>query len=113
MLSKKQRLSRSQFNLLLNQKTRKITTPCGTFSYIAYPTPTLFGISVVVSKKVAKKAHERNAVRRFFYDSFFIYTKIPFFGFFVVSKEGYSLFLSDKQKVKECIYEFFKTYSEK
>ena len=112
MLSRKNKLSREQFNFLLKQRKKKITTTCGVFSYKESPVDG-FRTSVVVSKKVAKKAHERNYIKRVFYTFFSKYTHLSFLGYLLVSKEGYALLLSDKEKIEQILYEFFEKYSEK
>lgn len=66
MLKKKQRLSRSEFASLL-QKGKRIHTPHFSFVYI-FAEKTKCGL--VVSKKTAKKATERNLLRRRIYSVF-------------------------------------------
>jgi ribonuclease P protein component len=112
MLRKENKLPREQFELLLKQKQKKVSTPCGLFSYISPPTLD-FHCAVVISKKVAKKAHERNYIKRVLYTKLSKYTHIPFFGYLLVSKEGYSLIYSDQKKIEDSLYEFFQTYSQK
>ena len=112
MLSKGNKLSREQFDLLLKQRQKKISTPCGLFSY-KENNPSEFHCAVVISKKVAKKAHERNYGKRVLYTLLSKYTHLPFLGYLLVSKDGYALLLSDQKKVDECLYEFFQKYSQK
>jgi ribonuclease P protein component len=63
MLSKEERLGRRDFSRYFASGTR-FHSPHLTLSYTAAPT---LQASVVVSKKVAKKAHERNTIRRRLY----------------------------------------------
>ena len=60
MLAKEQRLGRSEFSRFFASGVRRHSVY---FTLIYTPYPTLRG-AVVVSKKVAKKAHERNTIRR-------------------------------------------------
>lgn len=112
MLSKENKLSREQFNFLLKQRQKRINTYCGVFSYKENSLDG-FHVSVVVSKKVAKKAHERNYIKRVLYTALRKYNHLPFFGYLLVSKEGYALLLSDKKKIENTLYEFFENYSKK
>lgn len=112
MLSKENKLSREQFELLLKQRQKKISTICGLFSY-KENSGNGFHCAVVISKKVAKKAHERNYGKRVLYTLLRKYTHLPFFGYLLVSKEGYELLLSDQKKIGECLYDFFQKYSQK
>lgn len=63
MLKKQERLSRQEFSAHFATGRRSHTD---LFSLIYTPGPTLKA-SAVVSKKVAKKAHERNTLRRRIY----------------------------------------------
>ena len=63
MLAKQQRVSRAEFTAAY-AVGRRYHTPL--FTLIVVPGP-LFKATVVVSKKVAKKAHDRNRLRRRFY----------------------------------------------
>jgi ribonuclease P protein component len=112
MLSKENKLSREQFDLLLKQRQKKTPTLCGLFSYIQ-PTTTSFHCAVVISKKIAKKAHERNYAKRVLYTILRKYTHLPFFGYLLVSKEGYTLIATDRKKLEESIYEFFQKYPQR
>ena len=112
MLSRKKKLSREQFNFLLKQRQKRINTCCGVFSYKENP-PEGFHVSVVISKKVTKKAHERNYGKRVLYTLLSKYIHLPFLGYLLVSKDGYTLLLKDQKKVDECLYEFFEKYSQK
>lgn len=60
MPPKKQRLKRSEFNRFF-RSGRRVHGPCFTVVYSPYSN---FHASVVVSKKVSRKAVERNKVRR-------------------------------------------------
>ncbi|MCF7816070.1 MAG: ribonuclease P protein component [Candidatus Pacebacteria bacterium] len=64
MLPKKERLSREEFNrfFLLGKRHH---TPSLQIVYVPHPT---LQVSVVVSKKIAKLAVERNKIRRRIYD---------------------------------------------
>lgn len=109
MLRKQNKLSREQFTQLLKEKQKKTPTVCGLFCYKLQKKEG-FAIAIVASKKVVKKAHDRNYLRRVLYTYIAPYTYLPFFGYLMVSKEGYKTFLSDKKKIKESIDEFFKLY---
>lgn len=63
MLSKNERLGRSQFSDYFASGKRSHGVFC---TLIVSPAPH-FMAAVVVSKKVAKKAHERNSIRRRLY----------------------------------------------
>ena len=112
MLGKKNKLTREQFDTLLRQKHKKINTSCGIFSFNE-KIQVGFHASIVISKKIVKKAHERNFAKRVYYGYLSKLTHIPFYGYIVISKEGYALLLSDKDKVKDIIYDFFEKYSKK
>ena len=63
MFKKSERLSRAQFDTFF-RSGKRIQTEKLTLIYSPYPTR---HIAVVVGKKVAKKAHERNMIRRRLY----------------------------------------------
>jgi ribonuclease P protein component len=63
MLSKQERLSRSQFSTYFKLGKRFHSDY---YTLLVSPAPT-FLVSVVVSKKVAKKAHDRNRLKRRLY----------------------------------------------
>ncbi len=64
MLPKKERLSRTEFNRFFSIGKRS-HSPSFQVVYTAYPT---LHASVVVSKKIAKTAVQRNKIRRQIYD---------------------------------------------
>lgn len=66
MLPRSERLSRSDFELLKKRGAR-IHTELFTLSYVFTPT---LGVGVVVSKKVARRAVDRNMMRRRVYAVF-------------------------------------------
>ncbi len=63
MLAKKHRVSRPEFTRTFAVGTRRHTP---LFTLVTTPSPTPQAV-VVVSKKVAKKAHDRNRIRRRLY----------------------------------------------
>lgn len=64
MLAKKQRLNRTEFSVVFQTGRRFHSL---NLTVIYKPDP-LFKCAVVVSKKVAKKAHDRNSIKRRLYD---------------------------------------------
>ncbi len=71
MLAKKDRLSRTEFNRFF-AVGKRYHSP--SFQIVSVPYPT-FHASVVVSKKIAKRAVMRNKIRRRIYDILRHYTK--------------------------------------
>lgn len=74
MLSKKNRLSRRECESLLRDKTKIFHTPS---LFIRAAHKNEFKAAVAVSKKVFKKAVERNRMRRVIYSAFNTYLDIP------------------------------------
>lgn len=96
MLGKKNRANRHHFTAISKGKT--VFSPF--FSVrISNNTHTVSRFSVVVSKKVAKSAVERNSIRRKFYAALEPFKKSNFSAIFYIKKEA--LGLSVKQILKE------------
>jgi ribonuclease P protein component len=80
MLAKRERLSREQFQSFFKSGRRR---HCDMATVVYTPYPTFHG-SVVVSKKVAKKAVDRNRIRRQVYAQLYLLKKQEHPGVFVV-----------------------------
>lgn len=97
MLAKPQRLSRVQFLSFFKSGKRRhsdvVTVVC-----TPYPT---FHASVVVSKKVSKKAVDRNRIRRQIYSQLYQYKVQKHTGVFIVMVKPGFVALSRKQALEQ------------
>jgi ribonuclease P protein component len=85
MLSKRERLSREEFSRFFASGVR-FHTP---YLTLIYTPGDVFRASAVVSKKVAKKAHERNTIRRRLYAALYKEKQAGLLGVVVlVAKPG-------------------------
>ena len=80
MLARAQRLTRVQFSSFFKSGKRR---HCDVVTVACTPYPT-FHASVVVSKKVAKKAVDRNKIRRQIYSQLYLLKKQAHTGVFIV-----------------------------
>jgi ribonuclease P protein component len=97
MLAKPQRLSRVQFSSFFKSGKRK-HAEVATVIYTPYPT---FHGSVVVSKKVAKKAVDRNKIRRQIYSQLYLLKKQTYTGVFIVLVKPGFVTLARKQALEQ------------
>lgn len=74
MLAKLNRLNRAECDLLLKEKNLVFHTPS---LFVRTISRKDFKAAVAVSKKVSKKAVDRNRLRRIIYDALFEYRDIP------------------------------------
>jgi len=87
MLTKKQRLTTKEFKTLF-EAGKKVHTPL--YSVVYVPSST-FHASVVVSKKVARRAVDRNAMRRRVYSIVQNYTQNKGTFIFLMKKKAFEV----------------------